>query len=287
MTQVLFIPPTWDSGRFRDHYVETAKASGVKAMFVSEGINAAVLKQGLDLVVAQSVSRDAGALVDDSWVVLDVENTYDVVDVFHAMHPELGMHWAATHGSAGLANGAWLVELGARLSSPHDAIIWPNLQLPAAEAVSLDRRRLPGKANPLAFYQGMRLPLGVEWTWTPCMLGGPNPEALEAGDWIELTGRAQHIVNGPNIFLPQGRWKATLSFSVDPDNSLPSLFCEWGGGAQKMSSCEFSIRRPGHYEIAMECELACPDAVHFLFATQTALFSGRARIGELRVRRVG
>ncbi|WP_295185940.1 hypothetical protein [uncultured Brevundimonas sp.] len=287
MTKVLFIPPTWNSSRFREHYISSATTHGFTAMFFEGGITEAVLNQDSDIVLAQGISPDALSLVDDSWVVLDVENTYDVVDLFNAMHPELGAHWAATHGSAALAYGSWLVELGARLCSPHGDISWPDLQLSKVDSIELAQHSSSPQSNPLAFYQGLRLPLGTEWIWFPGMVGGANPVALEAGSWIELTGRAQHIVNGPNIFLPPGRWKATLSFSIDPEGSSPSLFCEWGGGAHEKPSRHFEIRRAGHYEISMECLLTVPDAVHFLLATQTALFSGKARIGELRVRRVG
>lgn len=285
MTKLIFIPPSWDSTRYREHFTAEAEARGVEVVFLGAPVTPDDLANSKRLIIAQSVSAEIAPLVDDSWVVLHIENPQGVVDLFHTMHPEEGVRWAATHGSAGLAMSAWLLELGARPHRAHDLLSWADLDLPGTDEPGAPPTTSPLPDNPLTFYTGVSIPKDKAWTWAPGMLDGDDPSALAAARWIDITGSAHHIINGPYIFLPAGRWKATLTVSIDIESSNPTFVCQWGGAAHETSVCEVNIRHSGHYEITIESQLAWPDAVRFLFASKTALFSGRVRIGDLRIQR--
>lgn len=283
MSKVLFIPPSWDSLRYREHFAAEAEARGVEAVFVGEPLTLAHLTHPDKLVIAQSISAEIASQVDEDWIVLTMENPAGTADVFQSMHPDEGHLWAATHASAGLAMGGWLLELGARGHHASDDLAWPDLVLPGLVHMDVHEPPPLPTDTPLAVYDDIRIPVGKTWTWKAGVLGGENPAALRAGAWIDLTGHARHLVNGPHIFLPPGQWKAQLGVSIDIETSNPRFVCQWGGGAHATLVREIAVRHSGHYQVTMTTRLDWPDAVRFLFASKTALFSGRAKIGDLRV----
>lgn len=72
---------------------------------------------------------------------------------------------------------------------------------------------------------------------------------------LDITGGPRLLLNGPQITLPKGKWRATIRFAVDEDASRYGLRFEWGR-MDDVSTTKLKTMTPGVFELSIEQTLA-------------------------------
>ena len=125
----------------------------------------------------------------------------------------------------------------------------------------------------LAVFEDLPVKVGGQATFAPGDFTYPDGDRTRGDGVIPLVGRRRLLLNGPNVWLPEGRWSFSARFALDPQDHA-ELFVEWGFGASTASYTQM-IEHPGTYEIVLEHvwpELAPAD---FRISMMTPALDGR------------
>lgn len=127
---------------------------------------------------------------------------------------------------------------------------------------------------------------GSSATWSPRWFA--YSEVLEGSveePQIDMTGRMRPMVHGPYIYLPAGRWRMDLDFTVDPEKAHAPLLFEWGSGAE-YSRIVTEIRFRGAYSISMDRIWTESESVQLRIWPAHPVFQGRFGFRGCRVTRL-
>jgi hypothetical protein len=107
--------------------------------------------------------------------------------------------------------------------------------------------------------------------------GGP-------GD-LDLTGRPRHLVCGPSIALPAGRWRATYRLTFDQSGGQLPFRLGWGR-FEELESEDFVPGRPGVFEIVQEFIWTETAPAEIRISQLGGAFDGRMTFSGVKVSRV-
>lgn len=214
----------------------------------------------------------------------DVSRIAAVLDALDIIIPD-EMEQAERHrivhaASQGFAQATTLPP--ERVFGPDDLAKGPIRLFPDLE-VKRPRAQSPVQgpmAAALQFYtQGQAVWPGAVLTWhrPPTHAGGFAS--------LDLTGRPRIIVYGPYFDMPQGRWKAVFTLSVDDYASRYLFRADWGG-MEDFASQEFRLQRPGVFEIEMVYDWETPGICEFRLLVMEGVFHGQISLSDLVVSRV-
>ncbi len=269
---VIFIPPHLDTHAWATAIIGAAERAGHPCVFIGEPATPAMLADLDGIVLLQQISPELGGMISDAWIVIGVRSTDTVVDQYLAMHPDKDEAWASTHGSAGLAAAAWIVDNGGRYHLPAKVLdLGGGLVVRAPELPTPSRGRVPR----LGFYEDGPVPARNHvWRFR---LEGFDADARQDGDWFDLTGRARAILSGPNVFLPPARWRLSATVELDPLGGAIELMTQWGGASLEKAKERMLVDTPGVYAFELEAELDRCDMAEWLVTLDRAHFKGRLR----------
>ncbi len=205
----------------------------------------------------------------------------DALDIFFPDEMEQAeRHRVAHAASQGFAQATTLPP--DRVFGPEDLAkgpirLFPDLEVTRPHAPSSVQGPM---ATALQFYtQGSAVWSGPVLTWQkpPTHAGGFSS--------LDLTGRPRIIVYGPYFDMPQGRWKAVFTLSVDDYASRYLFRADWGG-IEDFISQEFRPQRPGVFEIEMVYDWATPGVCEFRLLVMEGVFHGEISLSDLVVSRV-
>lgn len=140
--------------------------------------------------------------------------------------------------------------------------------------------------SPLALYDTLPVEAGTSASWAPHWFVYSDGYKLpHSPAWVDMTGRMRPLVFGPYIYLPAGRWRTDVSFSVDPERGHAPLLFEWGAGAD-YCRVMFEIRHPGTYGIHLDRIWPTPDSAQLRIWNAHPVFQGKIELQSCRVTRV-
>lgn len=103
---------------------------------------------------------------------------------------------------------------------------------------------------------------------------------------LDLTGRPRHLVSGPFIALPAGRWRATYRLTFDEKGGQLPFRLHWGRFEQ-LETEDFVPGRRGMFEIAQEFTWAEAAPAEIRITQLEGAFDGRMTFAGIEVSRVG
>lgn len=140
--------------------------------------------------------------------------------------------------------------------------------------------------SPLAIYDAMPVSAGTSTNWAPHWFTYPQgARSLDGPMWIDMTGRMRPLIYGPNIYLPAGRWRADVRFSVDPERAHAPLLFEWGAGAE-YCRVMVEIRHPGAYGIHLDRIWPEADGAQLRIWNSHPVFQGKIELQSCLITRV-
>lgn len=162
---------------------------------------------------------------------------------------------------------------------------WENRhEFPGLGSVEIDMAVVPPDReapSPLAMYGDFASGRVREVIWPVSLLS--TPEARPGTDTpMSLMGRRRHLLVGPYLFLPPGRFKLTLEFVADVERLAPSLRFEWGL-TDDVAVHEEIINASGQYRLEMVHSWDKPSAVALKVMVERATFGGWLSCGSCRV----
>ncbi|MGA0545365.1 hypothetical protein ACO2Q1_08830 [Brevundimonas sp. VNH65] len=197
---------------------------------------------------------------------------------------DLGPSEALYEGSLRLAAAELMLQNGADLIDMNDEVVTlqglGDVSRPCEIAVSQ-----LGSDHPLALYKSAPLKTGDSIRWPPRVFSYPGLAAAPEDGRIELLGRRRMLFNGPNIFLPPGRWRLDAEFSINPP-ARTELLIEWGFG-EGARSLSVVIEHPGRYSVSLEQEWTRVAAADFRISLMIPALAGHLDFHGAVVTRIG
>ena len=171
-----------------------------------------------------------------------------------------------------LANAITLVKEGAPVYAAWEAgHEFPGLGTVAVDAAVM-RIGPADTSSSLATYADLASGCVQKVVWPVSLL--TTPEGLPAPDGpIPLMGRRRHLLVGPYLFFPAGRFRLTLDFVVDAERLAPSLRFEWGL-TDDVAAHEQIINASGRYRLEIVHSWERPSAVALKIMVERATFGG-------------
>lgn len=267
LTRRIFLPPSMQSGAILERVNALAAEQGRTATFIpGKADDTTPLDPSVDIAVYQEL--DFAALTPDAeWTVAPPSALGSHVSFHKAMQPDQPDHWALTHGSAGAAGVQWLLDHGAQCLMPH-----------GLEDAASDHPE-PQNVGLLDSLYGTGAPvIGQSWDWREALIATSDAYRPDHEGWVNLTGRARHILSGPFMFLLPGRWRIEIEFDVDVETGVPRLAFQWGGAALEKTVFTTLLRKSGKYQVRLDAPVTRPDAAHCMVATDAAQLQGFLRL---------
>lgn len=263
--------------RWRQPLVDAANSAGVATIETPAPEH--FLDEGRSLVLSDDIS----------WTLhIPVDRTYVFYDGVLPASPLGVVGFADRHemfkASRNLVIGSHAAQQGAEL---HDfssrAVEFPGLgriETGGSESTSAVEH------SPLGMYSRMPPPVGASANW-PGELFSFKPEAFHDGDAdMDLTGRPRILTHGPYFYLPRGRWRAEIRFTIDTENRSVPLQFDWGtDGAFATYQTRFS--KSGHYQLVLENDWSQPAPAQVVIRLSEGLFQGRLAFLGCEVTKVG
>lgn len=162
---------------------------------------------------------------------------------------------ARTHASGRFACATSLIRAGAPVFSDNSAIVDlapmgpvanPNPEQPPVAVA------IPG--DPLAIYQSLPPPVdySVVVPSERLLYHSALVEPVAEGRLLDLVGRRRVLIQGPDVWFPQGRWRCSLRLILEGKVGVTLLF-EWAG-----ADLEHTLAQSGIYEVSLESVGAGP-----------------------------
>lgn len=278
----IFNPPSWRSGTLRQAIEVAAAAQDLTVRFAPErATDALLLSPQAQINIYQQLDFQSLTPAAAHWIVVPPPGSEDAIRLFQNLQPDLGRAWAVTHGSEGLAAALWLTEHGAALV-PEDCLWIGENPVGLTKLTPTDRSGAPE----LAAYACFHIPSGRSWSLDKSLLANSPGLITDSNGWHDLSGRARHLLIGPHIFLPEGKWRIDLEFDIDVEEGAPRLFVEWGGASLKRTGFTTIVRTSGTYQASLESLFNYPDAAQCLIATDAAQLQSRFRFRGCKLTRL-
>lgn len=194
---------------------------------------------------------------------LDQAEGIEVTDWLVQLSPPLDVV-ALLKSSGDLSDHDALYEASLRLATAWDRVArgasetwWDDEELEIVGLGRIKRPQLPVAIapvladHPLSMFERDAQKDGRGTQWKPDVFLYPDiPSGEGVAGSLSLVGRRRLLFNGPNIFLPSGRWSFAAEFSIDPPGRT-ELVVEWGHGYDVVSLVA-PINVPGRYELQLE-----------------------------------
>ncbi|WP_292052402.1 MULTISPECIES: hypothetical protein [unclassified Brevundimonas] len=272
LSPLVFVPASMHSGAIVERLQALAAEQCLTAEFVAEkATDALVAAPTADVCIYQDIDFDL-LHPDARWSVVLPRSMQDLIAIHKLLQPDQPDHWALTHGSGAAAGVYWLREHGAATIRFDD--------LPPAES---DFDLSASTAELERLYVQWPLEPGQSWDWRAPLIATSPAYTPDHEGWVNLTGRARHILAGPFIFLMPGIWKIELDLDVDVETGVPRLAFQWGGAALEKTLFTTLLRKSGRYQVSLEAKITRPDAAHCMVATDAAQLQGFLRLRDMKL----
>ena len=272
LSPLVFVPASMQSGVLVERLHALAATQGLTSEFVAEkATDELIAAQTADVCIYQDLDFDL-LHPDARWSVALPDSMEDLIAIHKLLQPDQPDHWALTHGSSAAAGVHWLREHGAEVIRFDDltpAKIDVDLSASVAELESL--------------YAQWPLVPGQSWDWRAALIATSPAYTPDHEGWVNLTGRARHILAGPFIFLLPGIWKIDLDLEVDVETGSPRLAFQWGGAALEKTLFTTLLRKSGRYHVTLEARITRPDAAHCMVATDAAQLQGFLKLRDMKL----
>jgi len=104
---------------------------------------------------------------------------------------------------------------------------------------------------------------------------------------VDMVGRARILIFGPPLYLPQGHWKATPTFSVDDNDSGNVLLVDVYNGATMLAEGRCTLPPEGQFSCDLAFEIDEPHRpFEVRFATDQGAIEGTFKLEEVKFERV-
>lgn len=270
----VFIPPSLQSAAILSSIEQMAAQEGRTTAFIADkATDALVAAPVADICIYQEVDFAALSGRADNWTLAVPDAVDSCVALYNSLHPDLPVSWALTHGSAGVAAVHWLLNGGAnilRFASDSKGTAISSAVQEASDTLE-------------SLYNPWPVPVGKTWDWRAPLIATSDNYRLNTDGWLELSGRARHLLAGPFIYLPAGVWSLVLVIEVDVETGVPRLAFQWGGAALDKTVFSTLIRKSGRYQIRLDAVFDRPDAAHCIIATDAAQIQGYLKLGDVKL----
>ena len=273
LTPQVFVPPSLQSGEIIAHIHALAAQQGKSSAFVADKASDTVLAgQATDVTIFQELDFESLTPIGSDWTIALPSTLESCVAFFKMLQPDQPDHWALTHGSGAATAAYWLHSHGAQ------ALAFDSLDSdPAAPDVSAAAKYLED------IYEQWPIPIAKSWDWREPLIASSPAYLPDQDGWVNLTGRARHVLSGPFIFLLPGIWKIEMDVEVDVETGVPRLAFQWGGAALEKTVFTTLLRRSGRYQVTLEAKITRPDAAHAMVATDAAQLQGFLRLKGMKL----
>lgn len=123
-------------------------------------------------------------------------------------------------------------------------------------------------------------------TW-PGALFAPAGDADTYFKRVDMVGRARILIFGPPLYLPQGHWKATSTFSVDNNDSGNVLVIDVYNGANLLAEGRCALPPEGQFSCGLVFEIDDPHRpFEVRFATGQGAIEGTFKLEEVMFERM-
>lgn len=271
LRSLVFIPPSLQSSAILSSIEQMATQQGKSFAFIPDKATDQLLATpSADVCVYQEIDFAQLAGTAENWTLAVPNSSESCVSLYHTLHPDLPVSWALTHASAGIAAVHWLLDRGANILrfASEDTV-------EASEGVKDASRTLD------ELYSPWPIPLEKQWDWRAPLIATSDNYKLNPDGWLELTGRARHLLAGPYIYLPAGIWSVTIDIEVDIETGVPRFAFQWGGAALNKTVFSTLIRKSGRYQVRLDAVFDRPDAAHCIIATDAAQLQGFLKLGDV------
>lgn len=272
LTPRIFIPLSMQSGAIYERLQQAVADQGLSCTFIAEkATDALVAAQQTDVCIFQELDFDL-LTPDATWSVALPDSMESCIALQNSLHPDQPEHWALTHGSGAVAAAYWLRSHGAQVIQFQDLPTHKNatdLSVSAGQLASL--------------YAQWPLVPRQSWDWRAPLIAASPAYTPDEDGWVNLTGRARHLLTGPFIFLLPGIWKIELDMDIDVETGVPRLAFQWGGAALEKTLFTTLIRKSGRYQVTLEAKISRPDAAHCMVATDAAQLQGFLRLRDMKL----
>lgn len=206
------------------------------------------------------------------WTVVPASSLASYLGFHRAMQPDQPEYWVRSHASGAAMGVVWLEASGAQVLRFAD--------VPAGDTSSVSPESVKLLSDIFAEWP---IPRGKSWDWRDAFIASSPEYKADQDGWVDLTGRARHILTGPYIFLPAGIWNVVMDFEVDVETGVPRFAFQLGGAALEKTLFTTLIRKSGRYQVSLDAKLDRPDAAHCMVATDAAQLQGFLRLGNLKL----
>lgn len=274
LSPLVFVPLSMQSGAIIARIEEAAHAQGKTVEVVHDkATDELVASRSADITVYQIIDFEQMTTRGPQWTVVPPTKMDSCIAFYRVVQPDLPEHWALTHGSASACGVYWLSEGGAQMLRMDD--------LPASgDTPPMDTAsKLLGD-----LYSQWPIPRGKSWDWRDAIIDTSSEYKTDHDGWVDLTGRARHILAGPFIFLQPGVWNIVMDVEVDVETGVPRFAFQWGGAALENKTLFTTlIRNSGRYQVSLDTKITRPDAAHCMVATDAAQLQGFVRLNSLKL----
>lgn len=272
----------------------------------ADGIRAAAEAKGLtfgrwdkdqaDILITDMIPAHRVMDLDPSeWVILADSSAAALTAMGYTFGESPPGSQSAMHCSGRFIGAAWLAERGsAVLGQRAMALNLPKLGLVSPRKCDI----VPDAPGPLAslltLYDRLPIRTGAKSVWGPEQFSFPIDGKTDGGPAsVDLTGRGRLLMHGPNMWLPPGRWRATLRMAINPDRrEVPLSFdwgCYWGADRPEVNdvvSVAETIDEAGYYTVALENGWDVPGPAMVRIHLTQPLFQGVLEFLDCTVERV-
>lgn len=162
---------------------------------------------------------------------------------------------ARAHASGRFASATSLIEAGAAVFSDNSEVLDLSPMGPVANpnAVQPQVAVVPA-GDPLAIYQSLPPPVDYSVVVSPerLLYHSILVEPVAEGRLLDLVGRRRVLIQGPDVWFPEGRWRCSLRLILEGKVGVTLLF-EWAG-----AELEHTLAQSGIYEVSLESVDAGP-----------------------------
>ena len=249
----VFVAPSGDFSGWVASIEHTAKAQGL-VVIIDNG-SAIVCDPGSTILITASSSRVRCVDATHRVVLMgDLEGAARAGAL--AIGGALGA--GAIHASEAIAEASMIndaVHITAADSGKPSIALWPefSVSLPVSSFEGFQSPEEAAWANAMLLYRNGPPVVGARARWEPpvFMYDAIRADQRPAAWEIDITGPVRHLVYGPYLTLPAGRWRTTLRFAVDEDAAAIRYRAEWGTRIDHVSKT-FSPVQPGVFEISLD-----------------------------------
>lgn len=273
LTPLVFVPLSLETGHFVARIEQLAAAQG-KSVQVSyvKASDATVLDRTADVTIYHEVEYGAFTHGGPEWTVVPALSLDSYLGFFQTIQPDLPDHWSLTQASGAAAVAHWLEQTGGQVITFDD--------IPEADTAFVSRTTsklmadMHGKAHHAP---------GTSWDWRDAFIATSPEYKPDENGWVDLTGRARHILTGPFIFIQPGIWNVVMDIEVDVETGVPRFAFQWGGASLEKTLFTTLVRKSGRYQVSVDAKISKLDAAHCLVATDAAQLQGFLRLDSFKL----